>query len=83
MRRIFAPLISKYSVSRTIEIPTTLTVMTSRTASFSEFQTKEGIEPARKKRMTAQGSVLPAASFAVKTEVSVLIQGMTMNPRKR
>ena len=45
--------------------------------------TKEGMLPAKKKRMTAIGSRLPAASRVVKIEVSVFRQGSTMKPRKR
>ena len=64
-------------------MPTTLTVMTRHTASFSELITKLGMLPAKKKRMTAKGSTFPAASLVVKIEVSVFRQGSTMKPRKR
>ena len=43
----------------------------------------DGMLPAKKKRMTASGSVFPAASFVEKMEVSVLRQGSTMKPRNR
>ncbi|MBQ6324821.1 MAG: hypothetical protein IJI26_01990 [Clostridia bacterium] len=42
-----------------------------------------GMFPAKKKRMTASGSMLPAASFVVNIEVSVFRQGSTMNPGNR
>ena len=74
---------SKYSVSSTMEMPTTLTVTTRHTASRREFHTKEGMEPARKNRITAKGSAFPSASLVEKMEVSVLKQGSTMNPRNR
>ena len=74
---------SKYSVSSTIDTPTTLTVITSRMASFSEFQTYLLMFPARKKRMTARGSCSPAAFFVLKMLVSVFRQGSSMKPKKR
>ena len=64
-------------------MPTILTVTTRQTASFREFQTKDGMEPAKKNRITARGSVFPAASLVVKMEVRVFRHGSTMNPRKR
>ena len=36
---MFAPLMSKYSVSSTMDTPTTLTVTTRQMASLREFQT--------------------------------------------
>ncbi len=74
---------SKYSVSSTIEMPTTLTVITSSTASFKEFQTYLPMVPARKKRMTAKGSRSPAAFFVLKMLVSVFRQGSSIKPKKR
>ena len=76
-------MISKYSVSNTMETPTTFTVITRHMASFKEFHTNDGMEPARKNLITASGSVFPALSFAVNMEVSVLMHGITINPRKR
>ena len=74
---------SKYSVKSTIETPTMFTVITRHTASFSEFQMNLGILPAKKKRITASGSVCPAAFFAVKICVSVFRHGSSMKPKKR
>ena len=76
-------MMSKYSVKSTMLMPTRFTVNTRHSASFKLFHTKEGMEPAKKNRMTARGSVFPAASFVVNTLVRVLKQGMTMNPRNR
>ena len=64
-------------------MPTTLTVMTSSTASFSEFQTYLPIVPARKKRITAKGSRSPAAFLVLKMLVSVFRHGSSMKPKKR
>jgi hypothetical protein len=50
---------------------------------FLEVKNKNNHGRTKKKRMTAKGSVLPAASFVVKIEVSVFRQGSTMKPRKR
>ena len=41
------------------------------------------VPPAKKNRITARGSVFPAASLVVKMEVRVFRHGSTMNPRKR
>lgn len=68
---IFTPLMSKYSVSSTMDTPTMLTVTTRHSASFREFQTYVPILPARKKRMTAQGSRSPAAFTVLNTLVRV------------
>ena len=76
-------MMSKYSVKSTMEMPTTLTVTTRHRASLTLFHTKDGMEPEKKKRMTAKGSAWPLASLTEKTEVSVLKQGTTMNPRNR
>ena len=82
MRRILAPLMSKYSVSSTREMPTTFTVITRQMASFREFHTNRGMLPARKKRMTFKGSATPLV-FSRKMLVSVLRQGTSMNPKKK
>ena len=74
---------SKYSVSSTMEMPTTLTVMTRHSASLSEFHTYWDMDPARKKRMTARGSISPAAFLTVKMLVSVFRHGSSINPKKR
>ena len=78
-----APLMSKYSVSRTMETPTTFTVTTRQSASFSEFQTYLLMLPAKKKRMTASGSRSPAAFVVLKMLMSVLRQGSSMKPKNR
>ena len=83
MRRIRAPLMSKYSVSSTREMPTTFTVMTRQMASFREFHTNRGMLPARKNRITAQGSRTPSAVFTLKMLVRVLRHGISMNPKKK
>ena len=82
MRRILAPLMSKYSVSSTSEMPTTFTVMTKHTASFREFHTNRGMLPAIKNRMTFRGSLTPPV-FSLKMLVNVFRQGTSMNPRKK
>ena len=64
-------------------MPTTLTVITSRTASFREFQTYLPMLPARKKRMTAKASRSPAAFLVLKMLVKVFRQGRSMKPKKR
>ena len=63
--------------------PTILTVTTRQMASLSEFHTYCGMLPAKKKRMTAQGSVSPAAFFVVKICVSVFRHGSSMKPKNR
>ena len=83
MRRMRAPLMSKYSVSSTMDTPTTFTVTTRHTASLREFQTYLPMEPARKKRMTAKASRSPAALRVLKMLVSVLRQGRSMKPKNR
>ena len=60
-----------------------MTVTTRQIASLSEFQMNLGILPAKKKRMTANGSVCPAAFFAVKICVSVFRHGSSINPKNR
>ena len=57
--------------------------MTSRIASFREFQTKLGMLPAKKNLITTQGSVSPAAFFVVKMLVSVFRHGTSMKPKNR
>ena len=77
-------MMSKYSVSSTTLMPTTFTVITSSTASLTEFHKNLDMLPARKKRMTAKGSVCPVAGFwAVKICVRVLSVGSSMKPKKR
>ena len=66
-----------------MDTPTTLTVTIRHSASLSEFHTNFDMLPARKKRMTASGSVSPAAFFVVKMLVSVLRHGSSMKPKNR
>ena len=62
-------------------MPTTFTVITSSTASFREFHRKEGMLPARKNRITARGSVFPAASFSDQVFNSVEIANIDILKR--
>ena len=66
-----------------METPTTLTVITRQTASLSELKTNLGMLPAKKKRMTAKGSISPLAERTVKICVIVLRQGSSMKPKNR
>ena len=81
--RIFAPLISKYSVNSTMEIPTMFTVITRHTARRMEFHRNRGMFPAKKNRITAKGSAFPAASVSRKMDVRVLKHGTTIKPKNR
>ena len=63
--------------------PTMFTVTTRHSASLREFHTYLGMLPAKKKRMTASGSVTPSAFFTVKICVSVFRHGNSMKPKNR
>ena len=66
-----------------MDTPTTFTVTTRHTASFREFHTYRPMLPAKKKRMTAQGSRSPAALVTLKMLVRVFRQGISIKPKKK
>ena len=63
-------------------MPTMFTVITSVTANFREFRTNLPMLPAKKNRITAQGSRVPSGFTVLNTLARVLKQGTTMKPMK-